>query len=285
MTDKYAVVGNPVAHSKSPVIHAEFARQTGHDISYIALYAPRDGFRSAALGFRDAGGRGLNVTLPFKHEAWRLANERSGFAAAAGAVNTLEFRGRDVVGYNTDGIGLVRDLRDNLQCVLAGRRILIMGAGGAAYGVIEPLLQARPEMVVVANRTPEKAQALVAHFAAFAPLAVRGLTTRSYADLRNERFDLVINATSAGLAEAMPPLPEASFAPGALAYDMVYGRITPFMRFAAERGVSTADGIGMLVEQAAESYSIWRGIRPQTAPVIALLKRGVAASDSGAPKT
>jgi len=284
MTDKYAVIGNPVAHSKSPVIHAEFARQTGHDISYIALYAPRDGFRSAALGFRDAGGRGLNVTLPFKHEAWRLAGERSGFAAAAGAVNTLEFRGRDIVGYNTDGIGLVRDIRDNLQCALVGRRILVMGAGGAAYGVIEPLLQERPEAIVIANRTPEKAQALVAHFAAFAPLAARGLTARGYADLRDERFDIVVNATSAGLDDAMPPLPEASFAAGALAYDMVYGRITPFLRFAAAHGARIADGTGMLVEQAAESYSIWRGIRPQTAPVIAMLKRELTARGSGAPQ-
>ena len=272
MTDKYAVIGNPVAHSKSPFIHAEFARATGHDISYVALSAPRDGFRSAALGFREAGGRGLNVTLPFKHEAWRLAKERRGFAHAAGAVNTLDFRGHDIVGYNTDGIGLVRDVRENLRCGLEGRRILIMGAGGAAYGVIEPLLRERPGEIVVANRTLQKGEALVAHFAAFATLAARGLAARSYADLRGERFDVLVNATSAGLENDMPPLPEQCIAAGALAYDMVYGRSTPFLRFAAACGARTADGIGMLVEQAAESYSIWRGVRPHTAAVIAKLR-------------
>lgn len=272
MTDKYAVIGNPVAHSKSPFIHAEFARQTGQDIAYTAVLAPREGMRAAVLAFRDAGGRGMNVTLPFKHEAWTLATRREGFAEAAGAVNTLAFHGADIIGYNTDGIGLVRDIRANLQCAIAGRRVLLMGAGGAAYGVVEPLMRERPDRLVIANRTPAKADALIAHFAGIAAWASRGLNARGYAELMNERFDLLVNATSAGLRDEMPPLPEQSIAPDALAYDMVYGRMTPFLHFARAHGARTADGTGMLVEQAAESFFIWRGVRPQTAPVIARLR-------------
>jgi shikimate dehydrogenase len=274
MTDKYAVIGNPVEHSFSPLIHAEFARAAGQDIAYGRILATLDGFRTAALEFRDTGGRGLNVTLPFKHEAWRLADARVGYAQAAGAVNTLEFEGGRIAGHNTDGIGLVRDLVENLGCPVGGRRVLLAGAGGASYGVMEPLLRERPAMLVVANRTPEKAASLVGHFEKLsASLGIRSLAWLSYDRLQSDHFDIVINATSAGLADAMPPLPGGVFAPGALAYDMVYGRRTPFMRFAADCGARAVGGLGMLVEQAAESFRIWRGVRPATKRVIDWLRR------------
>lgn len=272
MPDKYAVIGNPVAHSKSPLIHAEFARQTGEDISYVAILAPRGGFRAAVLEFRDAGGRGMNVTLPFKPEAWDIATVHQGYALEAGAVNTLEFRDSEIVGHNTDGIGVVRDLKENLRRSIRDRRVLLMGAGGATYGVMEPLLREQPGELVIANRTLDKAVALVAHFEKFQTFALRGITARPYDELRGARFDVVINATSAGLNDEMPPLPDDIFAPGALAYDMVYGKRTPFLGFARARGAQVADGIGMLVEQAAESFFIWRGVRPRTAPVIARLR-------------
>ncbi len=274
MTDQYAVIGNPVAHSKSPLIHAEFARQTGQDISYVTVLAPRDGFRAAVLAFRDAGGRGMNVTLPFKHEAWKLATAHQGYALNAGAVNTFEFRGPEIIGHNTDGIGLVRDIKDNLGCSIQGRRVLLMGAGGATYGVMEPLLREQPGEIVVANRTVDKAVSMVASFEKFQTFALRGVAARPYAGLRGVQFDVLINATSAGLTDEMPPLPDDVFAPGALAYDMVYGRRTPFLEFARTHGARAADGTGMLVEQAAESFFIWRGVRPDTAPVIALLRSG-----------
>lgn len=272
MTDSYAVIGNPVEHSLSPAIHAAFARATGQDIFYGRILAPRDGFRAAVAAFRDAGGRGLNVTLPFKQEAWRLAGVHSAAARAAGAVNTLKFERGRVTGDNTDGAGLVRDLSDNLGCPLRDRRVLLMGAGGAVYGVMEPILRERPRELVVANRTVEKAVALVAHFRKLHALAGRGVTARSYESLSGPRFDIVINATSAGLADGMPPLPREVFAPGALAYDMVYGRRTRFLQFAVERGARAVDGLGMLVEQAAESFFLWRGVRPATKPVIDRLR-------------
>lgn len=273
MTDRYAVIGNPVAHSKSPLIHAEFARQTGQDISYVALLAPLDGFSATLQEFREAGGRGVNVTLPFKHEAWRLVTRREGYARSARAVNTIEFRDAQLIGYNTDGVGLVRDLIGNLRQPVKGRRVLLMGAGGASYGVMEPLLREQPETLVVANRTPEKAVELVGHFGDLHALARRGVEARRYEELSGLRFEIVINATSAGLSGAMPPLPEGIFASGALAYDMVYGRDTPFLAFARAQGARAADGTGMLVEQAAESFFIWRGVRPQTGPVIEMLRR------------
>jgi shikimate dehydrogenase len=273
MTDKYAVIGHPVEHSLSPRIHAAFARASGHDITYERILAPLDGFRAAALAFRDAGGKGLNVTLPFKHEAWGLADSHSGYAGTAAAVNTLVFAQGRVTGHNTDGIGLVRDLRENLGCTLRGRRVLLVGAGGAVYGVMESLLREAPRGLVIANRTPEKAAALAAHFAALHGLAADGVSVRAFTGLGGSRYDLVINATSTGLGDAMPPLPPGIFEPGSLAYEMVYGRETPFMKFAVECGARAADGLGMLVEQAAESYFIWRGVRPQTAPVIKMLRK------------
>lgn len=273
MSDRYAVIGNPVEHSLSPEIHAEFGRVTGQDISYERILAPLDGFRDAVLRFRDARGKGLNVTLPFKHEAWQLASRRSGFALAAGAVNTLRFGGQDVFGYNTDGIGLVRDISRNLGLSIAGRRVLIAGAGGASYGVLEPLLREQPESVVVANRTVDKAVALVERFAELHRNAAKGVSACAYDALAGRQFDIVINATSAGLSDAMPPLPAGVFAAGSLAYDMVYAKVTPFMKFAAGEGARTADGLGMLVEQAAESFFIWRGVYPETGSALAMLRR------------
>jgi shikimate dehydrogenase len=270
MTDRYAVIGNPVAHSKSPRIHAEFARQTGQDISYGKLHAELEDFEAAVQRFRDEGGRGLNVTVPFKHRAHALASRPSLRAEQAGAVNTLVFAADGIAGDNTDGVGLVRDLTVNLGCEIAGRRVLLLGAGGASFGVCGPLLDRKPAALVIANRTEEKAVGLAQRFSRYYPDA--DLAGAGYPAIAGRAFDLVVNATSAGLSGKMPPLSRAAFAPGAVAYDMVYGRATPFLELAAEAGARTADGLGMLVEQAAESFRLWRGVRPDTAPVIALLR-------------
>jgi len=272
MTDRYAVIGNPVAHSKSPLIHAEFARQTGQDIEYGRLLAPLDGFCASVEAFRRAGGRGLNVTLPFKLEAFALADARSERALDAEAVNTLKFEGERVFGDNTDGVGLVRDLESNLGFAIAAKRVLLMGAGGATRGVMGPLLAAMPAALIVGNRTVEKAQRLVERVRGRSPRA--DLRASGYAQLDGEAFDLVINATSASLSDSVPALPAGTFASGSLAYDMMYGKgLTPFLALAQRQGAARlADGLGMLVEQAAESFYFWRGVRPQTAPVIAQLK-------------
>lgn len=270
MMDSYAVIGNPVEHSRSPAIHAAFARAAGHGLTYGRIRAPLDGFRAAVLEFKAAGGRGLNVTLPFKHQAWDFVDARAGHAAACGAVNTIDFREGRSVGHNTDGIGLVTDIERNLGFPIEGKRVLLMGAGGASHGVMPALLAARPERVVIANRTLDRARALAARF----DNAVgRALEALAYDQLGGTRFELVVNATSAGLSGAMPALPDGIFAPEALAYDMVYGQTTPFMTFAHGRGARAADGLGMLVEQAAESFFIWRGVRPETAPVIRALRQ------------
>ncbi len=260
MTDRYAVIGNPIAHSRSPRIHALFAAQTGQDLTYEAILAPLDGFAATLQAFAAAGGRGVNVTVPFKEEAWRLAGRRSPRAEAAGAANTLSFDGDGIAADNTDGAGLVRDLSDNLGITLAGKRILLLGAGGAARGVILPLQDAKPAELTIANRTADKAVALAATFPGTAGCGFPALAGRSY--------DVVINATSAGLADAALPLADELFAPGCVAYEMVYGRETPFMAQARRSGVRVADGLGMLVEQAAEAFFVWRGIRPDTAPVL-----------------
>jgi len=269
MIDRYAVVGNPIAQSKSPAIHAAFARQTGQDLAYDAILAPLEGFAAAVEAFRAAGGRGLNVTVPFKLEAFALANELTGRAREAGAVNTLRFDGERALGDNTDGAGLVSDITLRLRVPLAGKRVLLMGAGGAARGVVGPLLRERPASLAIANRTVAKADALAREFAAQGP--VRG---GGYADVAGRAFDVVINATSASLQGAVPPLPAGAYAPGALAYDMVYGdRPTSFLESAQAAGAASAvDGLGMLVAQAAESFLLWRGVRPDTAPVIEALR-------------
>ncbi len=267
MTDLYAVFGNPIAHSKSPRIHAEFARQTGQDMDYQARLAPLDDFAGALAAFRSEGGRGANVTVPFKEQAFALADRLSDRARLAGAVNTLAFAPDGVFGDNTDGAGLARDLTANLGLDLAGARILLMGAGGAARGVVQPLLDLKPARLVIANRTAEKAAELAGRFSPANAELVGG----GYGDLTGS-FDLVVNATAASLAGDLPPLPDGVFAPGALAYDMMYGRDTPFLIFARERGARPADGLGMLVEQAAEAFYLWRGVRPHTRPVMDLLR-------------
>ena len=264
MADRYAVIGNPVAHSRSPWIHAQFARATGEDIDYGRIEAPPDGFVRAVEAFRAQGGKGLNVTLPFKGEAFRFCAATSERAAAAQAVNTLVLDRGKPWGDNTDGVGLVRDLEVNHGRRLAGARVLLMGAGGAAQGVIGPLARAGAAAIVIANRTLPRAQALAAR--------VRGAAACGYEALAGRSFDLVVNATSAGLAGELPPLPAGLFAPGALAYEMVYGRVTPFMAMARAAGAQVADGLGMLVEQAAESFVVWRGVRPDTAPVLTALR-------------
>ena len=277
MADRYAVIGNPVAHSKSPWIHARFARQTGQTLEYGALLAAPDGFLNAVEAFRRSGGKGLNVTLPFKQDACRLAARLSARALAAQAVNTLLLSEEEISGDNTDGCGLVRDLEANLGFRVAGQRVLLAGAGGAARGVLLPLLQAGPAAIFVANRSVEKARHLVGELASQAAgaLAKTRLAAGSFAELAGEKFDLVVNATSAGLTDAPLALPPRLFAPGALAYDMVYGRDTAFLRAARAGGAArAADGLGMLVEQAAESFFLWRGVRPQTASVLAELRAG-----------
>lgn len=265
VTDRYAVFGNPVTHSRSPRIHALFAAQTGQDMNYEALLAPIGGFATAVAAFAAAGGRGANVTVPFKEEAFRLATQYSARAQAAGAVNTLSFEAQGICGDNTDGAGLVRDLVANLGIPIRGKRVLLLGAGGAARGVVLPLMNESPACLVIANRTADKASQLATAFA--------GTTGCGFAALAGLSFDLIVNATSASLADARLPLPDEVFAPGCLAYEMLYGRNTPFMAQAQAAGATTADGLGMLVEQAAEAFFIWRGIRPDTGPVLAQLRR------------
>ncbi|MBI4989258.1 MAG: shikimate dehydrogenase [Rhodocyclales bacterium] len=271
MTDRYAVIGNPVAHSKSPMIHAVFAGLTLQDMTYEAILAPPDGFAATVRAFISAGGRGMNVTVPFKREACALADTRSPRAEAAKAVNTLIFSPAGIHGDNTDGLGLVADLTRNLGFQLAGKRILLLGAGGAARGVMLPLLAERPAALTLANRTADKARQLLAEFSPHAGGCT--MDAGGFEGLAGRQFDLVINATAASLTDEAPPLPGGLYAPGSLAYDMVYGRETPFLTAARTQGAARlADGLGMLVEQAAESFFLWRGVRPPTAPVLAQLR-------------
>lgn len=271
MTDRYAVIGNPIAHSKSPALHAAFARQCGQDIRYEAILGPLDGFRAAVEAFRQAGGRGMNVTVPFKVEALALADTLTERARLAQAVNTLRFEADGIFGDNTDGIGLVNDIQQRLGFAIGGKRVLILGAGGAARGSVLPLAEAGPARLVIVNRTQAKAEALREQFAGVAAVDVEPCD-----GLAGQSFDLVINATSAGLHGESLPLPAGIFAPGALAYDMVYGNTeTPFMTAARALGASrVSDGLGMLVGQAAESFFLWRGVRPDTAPVLQMLQGG-----------
>src|SRR5690606_6801910 len=272
MTDRYAVIGNPIAHSKSPEIHMEFARQTDQSLTYERLLAPLDGFVETVEAFRAAGGRGLNVTVPFKEEAFRYATRLTARAEASGAVNTLRFDEQGVLGDNTDGMGLVRDLRANHGITLYGTRMLLLGAGGAARGVIGSLVGEQPERLVIANRTLSKAQDIADSFG-------QAIEVMAYDALVTERFDIIINATSASLTAEVPPLPENVYAGARVAYDMVYGaEITPFMARAAQAGCPIClDGLGMLVEQAGESFYLWRNVRPATGPVLALLRASLHA--------
>jgi shikimate dehydrogenase len=263
LPDRYVVIGNPIAHSKSPQIHARFAEQTGQQISYERLLAPIDAFEETVKILIASGGRGANITVPFKQEAFRLADDLSPRAQAAGAVNTLQFREGSVFGDNTDGVGLVRDIVAAAGVALRGRQVLLLGAGGAARGVILPLLAESPARLVLVNRTPERAAELAAQFSGEGVL----IEARGYADL-GEAFDVVINATSASLSSDLPPVLPSVFGNRSFVYDMMYAaEPTPFMAFASYYGATVRDGLGMLVEQAAESFYLWRGIRPQTAPV------------------
>ncbi len=266
---RYAVMGNPIQHSKSPRIHSLFAQQTGQNIEYSAIQVDPGGLEQAIGNFQASGGKGLNITVPFKRTAWELMDELSDRARLAGAVNTILFRGEERFGDNTDGIGLIRDLRDNHGIPLAGRHVLLLGAGGAARGVLAPLLDQRPARLVIANRTPHRAEELAADFRAQG--AVHGC---GFPALEGKRFHLVINATAASLAGELPPLPDHLLHDDACCYDMMYGaEPTLFLRWAQRHGASSCiDGLGMLVEQAAESFYLWRNVRPETKPVIETLR-------------
>lgn len=277
MTDRYAVIGNPISHSKSPQIHTMFAAQTGQDLSYEKIEAPLDGFDATIERLRNKGYKGCSVTVPFKLWASNLAHNLATEVLDANAANTLTFNGATIKADNTDGIGLIRDIEQNLGVSLQSKRVLLMGAGGAARGVQMPLVLAKIQRLVIANRTFDKAkemedEVLMYGHKHYGQLFDVKIVARNYSDLRDEQFDVVINATSSGLTDQMPPLPSTIFASNALAYDMMYGRETPFMAFARQHGAQVADGLGMLVEQAAEAFYLWRGVRPDTAPVIAALR-------------
>ena len=273
MPDRYAVMGHPIAHSKSPFIHRRFAAETREPVAYDALLVEPGGFRAAVERFRAEGGRGLNVTIPFKEEAFALSGRRSERAERAGAVNTLWFEGTQVCGDNTDGIGLVRDLTRNLAVDVRARSVLLLGAGGAARGVIGPLLDESPRRLVIANRTASRAAELARRFAAQGPVSAVALD-----GLAADAFDLVVNATAASLAGDLPPLPRGTLRAGGVAYDTAYAaQPTPFVRWGAGEGAAVAtDGLGMLVEQAAESFRLWRGREPQTGSVIEALRTHLA---------
>jgi shikimate dehydrogenase len=270
MSDQYGVFGNPIGHSKSPLIHAAFARQTGQDIEYRAILAPADGFADAIDAFIAEGGKGANVTVPFKQEAYRRASRLTARAEQANAVNTLVFRDGEIIGDNTDGVGLLRDITRNLNTPIRDRRLLLLGAGGAACGIVGPLLGECPASLTIVNRTAARALSLAERFAASGPVSGGG-----YDALAGRQFDIVIDATSASLGGSMPALPLGLFAPGSLAYEMMYGLDdAPFCVFAREQGAGTiAEGLGMLLEQAAESFFVWRGIRPDCAPVAEILRK------------
>jgi len=268
MTDRYAVIGNPIAHSKSPLIHGTFARATGQDLAYTKIDAPLDDFRGAVESFIAGGGRGLNVTAPFKLQAYEMGTDKLERASIAGAANAMKFENGRVWVDNFDGVGLTNDIQVNLGYPLAGRRILMLGAGGAARGALLTFLEQRPAEIVVANRHVDKALAIAEMFAARGRLRGCG-----YQDLRGDRFDIVVNATSASLSGELPPVPATVFGDDALAYELVYGKgLTPFLRLARNAGARRlADGVGMLVEQAAEAFAWWRGVRPQTTALIGQL--------------
>ncbi len=269
MLDLYAVIGNPVSHSKSPLIHTAFAQQTNQSMQYDARLAPLDGFMLAVENFRQQGGKGLNITVPFKLEAHDLSTHLTERAKIAQAVNTLKFENDEILGDNTDGTGLIRDIGSNLGLSITAKRILLLGAGGASRGVILPLLQQNPALLVIANRTPHKAKALQQQF-----ISHGHIVAGDFMAFSDEKFDIIINATSASLHNTLPEISASVFSHAELVYDMMYSReLTGFLKFAQQNGAQQlADGIGMLVEQAAESFFIWRGINPQTKPVITMLK-------------
>lgn len=267
MTDRYAVIGNPISQSKSPLIHGHFAKATNQDLEYTRIEGPLDGFEAAVRSFQASGGRGMNVTAPFKLQAFAMADEKSERARLAGAANALKFEpdGR-VLAENFDGIGVTRDIVRNQRMPLAGKRVLVLGAGGAVRGLLLPFLAEGPAELVIANRDVAKAAQLAQRVAAHGKVRSGG-----YADIGPGRFDIVVNATSASLSAQLPPVPPAVFDPEGLAYELAYGKgLTPFLRLAQNAGVKRlADGVGMLVEQAAEGFLWWRGVRPETSALIA----------------
>ncbi|MES9969324.1 MAG: shikimate dehydrogenase [Candidatus Thiodiazotropha sp.] len=268
--DKYAVIGNPIEHSKSPEIHRAFAEQTGEPVEYDRILGNREDFTGDVRRFAAAGGLGLNVTVPFKEQAWRLADELSPRAHTAGAVNTLSLlENNRILGDNTDGAGLVRDLTVNQGFRLQGKRLLMLGAGGAVRGVIRPLLEQQPKRIIIANRTASKAYSLANGAAVYGQVAGCGLD-----ELEGMQFDLIINGTAAGLAGEVPSIPDTVLAKGGWCYDMLYSnQATAFQEWGyQQRAARSLDGLGMLVEQAAESFRIWRGILPETPPVIAMMR-------------
>lgn len=274
MSDRYAVVGHPVAHSRSPAIHAMFAAQTGEALSYERLLAPLDGFEATLRGFAATGARGCNVTVPFKFEAFTLAAQRTPRAQRAGAVNTLRFDAAGWAGDNTDGAGLVNDIERNAGRRLAGLQLLLVGAGGAGAGVLGSLIDAKPARITIVNRSVDKAEALVAsHHDLGVPLVAASLADAPAAQ------DVVINATSTSLAGAASPVDARVLKPGSLALDMMYGpQAQGYLDWAAAHGAEPRDGLGMLVEQAAEAFFFWRGVRPDTAPVLAALRAELEAA-------
>jgi shikimate dehydrogenase len=273
--DRYAVFGNPVKHSKSPQIHKLFAEQTNQSLSYTAELVKAELFNNAVRAFASNNGKGLNITVPFKQEAWKLATKCSDRAQRAGAVNTLVIDGNNYFGDNTDGIGLVRDLSKNHNINLNKQHILIVGAGGAVRGIIEPVMEQNPEEIVITNRTAEKAEKLAEDFSKMDTFAGT-ITAYGLNDptLAKKNFNIVINGTSASLHNELPVLPETIFSENACAYDLLYSaKPTPFMQWASEHGVCYVfDGLGMLVEQAAESFKLWRGMRPETKKVIEVIR-------------
>jgi shikimate dehydrogenase len=272
MTGHYAVIGNPIAHTQSPLIHRTFARQTGQDIDYTAIEGRAGAFRDDVENFRRVGGHGLNVTTPFKLDAFAYATELSEQARLAGAVNALKFDGERILGQNFDGVGLTRDIVHNLGFPIRGKRVLLLGAGGAARGAIPPFFEQKPARLLLVNRTVGKAQAL---FEQFKPCAAGEFSYCSYPELADmtEKFDLVVNATSASLWGELPPALAQVFGPASLAYELAYGKgLTPFLKSAQSAGAHRlVDGVGMLVEQAAEAFAWWRGVRPETAAMIKTL--------------
>lgn len=274
--DRYCLLGNPVEHSKSPWIHARFAQLTGQSLEYGRRLVPLDGFAAAVQAWRAEGGRGCNVTVPFKFEAAALVDHRSARAALAGACNTLRIDEGGIYGDNTDGIGLVTDIQHNAGTPLAGRDVLLLGAGGAAAGVLGPLIAARPRRIVIANRTIARAQALVAGHATVASATGVELAA-STLGAAGGPYDVVVNATASSLGGGGVPVSGAALKPGALAYDMMYGPAAqPFLAWAREHGAHARDGLGMLVEQAAEAFLVWRGVRPPSGEVLAQLRAGAA---------
>jgi len=264
--DRYGVMGYPVSHSRSPIIHRLFAIQTQQNLQYELLQVAPEQLEKAVRQFGRTGGKGLNITVPHKSEIVRLVEDMSERAKNAGAVNTLLFKDDEIFGDNTDGVGLMRDLQTNQELELANSNILILGAGGATRGIVAPLLEAGPESIMIANRTVSKASALADHFSADGPVSACRFKDVGTLPV----YDLVINATSAGLKGEIPPYPESAIHPNTVCYDLSYGlKATPFSKWAAEQGAARAVmGWGMLVEQAAESFQIWRGVRPDTGPVL-----------------